>query len=69
MSDECQNLDQQRQKRAAEHLPDSPHARPVGELLEELDVDARAGLTSDEARSRRRRFGPNCIRSPGIASP
>lgn len=69
MAEECEIADRERQMTAAEDLPETPYARPAGQLLDELAVEPEAGLDAAEARQRCRRFGPNCIRSPGMASP
>jgi P-type Ca2+ transporter type 2C len=49
-------------------LPESPHALPVGELLRRLWVSSADGLSDDEIKKRRKRFGPNTITSRRAAS-
>jgi P-type Ca2+ transporter type 2C len=48
--------------------PESPHALPVPELLKKLGVCESDGLSDKEARSRRRKFGPNTITARRAAS-
>ncbi len=69
MTETCDQLDGDRQREAARFLPHSPWQPPIDDLLDELGVDPTAGLSPEEARRRRGRFGPNCIRSPATASP
>ncbi|MGD9497985.1 MAG: cation-translocating P-type ATPase, partial [Armatimonadota bacterium] len=69
MAAECEKLDREQQRRAREHLPAVPWARPAHELLEELSVDPAQGLTKAEVRQRLGRFGPNCIRAATAVSP
>jgi calcium-translocating P-type ATPase len=42
------------------------HARPAAQVIERLEVDPGQGLSSDEARERLERFGPNTIRTADV---
>ncbi|MGI5816557.1 MAG: cation-translocating P-type ATPase [Armatimonadota bacterium] len=59
----CDLLDADAQRQQERDMPQEAWSRPVDEILDELDVDPDQGLSADEVRSRRRRYGPNCIRS------
>jgi Ca2+-transporting ATPase len=50
-------------KRGIGPLPDTPWAQPWQEILEALSVTEGAGLDDQEAKRRRRTFGPNRLRS------
>ena len=41
---------------------EQPHARPVEEVVAQLEVDPEVGLTSEEAQARRERHGENRLR-------
>jgi Ca2+-transporting ATPase len=41
--------------------PESSHRSPLAELLQRLDVDPASGLTEEQVRERRLRFGPNAL--------
>ncbi len=61
--DLCDLLDDEMQRRQAEDMPEDPWARSVEEVIEHLEVDPDRGLSADEVEDRRKRYGPNCIRS------
>jgi calcium-translocating P-type ATPase len=42
------------------------HARPAAQVIERLEVDPGQGLSSDEARRRLERYGPNTIRTADV---
>jgi Ca2+-transporting ATPase len=42
----------------------SPHAEPAEDVLARLGVDPQIGLSADEVRKRRTRFGPNELKEP-----
>ncbi len=69
MTELCEEFDQQKQKDAAEDLPDHPWSIPPEEITGTLDVDPEQGLSPEEVDDRREHFGPNCISTPGVASP
>jgi magnesium-transporting ATPase (P-type) len=49
-------------------LPESPHTLPAAELLGRLRVSSAYGLSDDEVKKRRKRFGANTITSRRAAS-
>lgn len=59
----CDLLDEDKQRQQERDMPQEAWSRSVDEIIEELDVDPEEGLSADEVSSRRKRYGPNCIRS------